>query len=57
MCWGEHFLCVDKAFSFFKKENYFLGFPDGLVVKTLPTNAGDMGFNPGPGKSHMLWSN
>ena len=33
------------------------GFPGGAVVKNLPVNAGDMGSSPGPGKSHMLWSN
>ena len=24
------------------------------MVKNLPANAGDMGFSPGPGRSHML---
>ena len=33
------------------------GFPDGSVVKNLPANAGDMGLIPGPGRSHILWSN
>ena len=33
------------------------GFPDGSVVKNLPANAGDMGSIPGPGRSHMPWSN
>ena len=32
-------------------------FPGGAVVKNLPANAGDMGSIPGPGRSHMLWSN
>ena len=32
----------------------FLG---GAVVKNPPANAGDMGSSPGPGRSHMLWSN
>ena len=27
-----------------------LGFPGGLVVKNLPTNAGDMGSIPGSGR-------
>ena len=35
----------------------FRGFPGGSVVKNTPANAGDMGSSPGPGKSHMLWSN
>ena len=29
----------------------------GTVVKNPPANAGDMGSIPGPGKSHMPWSN
>ena len=33
------------------------GFPGGTVVKNLPANAGDMGLNPGQGRSHMLRSN
>ena len=33
------------------------GFPGGTVVKNLPANAGDMGLSPGPGISHMPWSN
>ena len=34
-----------------------LDFPGGSVVKNPPANAGDMGLNPGLGRSHMLWSN
>ena len=33
------------------------GFPGGTVVKNPPANAGDTGSSPGPGRSHMLWSN
>ena len=33
------------------------GFPGGSVVGSLPANAGDMGSSPGPGRSHMPWSN
>ena len=33
------------------------GFPGGTVVKNPPANAGDTGLSPGPGRSHMLWSN
>ena len=29
------------------------GFPDGSVVKNLPSNAGNMGSIPDPGRSHM----
>ena len=32
-------------------------FPGGTVVKDLPANLGDTGSSPGPGRSHMLWSN
>ena len=32
-------------------------FPGGTVVKNPPANAGDMGSIPGPGRSHMTWSN
>ena len=32
-------------------------FPGGAVVKNPPANAGDMGSSPGPGRSHMPWSN
>ena len=34
-----------------------LGFPGGAVVKNPPANAGDMGWSPGPGRSHMLRNN
>ena len=33
------------------------GFPGGAVVTNPPANAGDMGSSPGPGRSHMPWSN
>ena len=33
------------------------GFPGGAVVESLPADAGDTGSGPGPGGSHMLWSN
>ena len=33
------------------------GFPGGTVVKNPPANAGDMGSNPSPGRSHMPRSN
>ena len=31
--------------------------PGGAVVKNPPAIAGDMGSIPGPGRSHMPWSN
>ena len=33
------------------------GFPGDAVVKNLPAKAGDTGSSPGPGRSHMPWSN
>ena len=36
---------------------YFLGFPDGSVVKNPPANAGNMSLIPGPGRSYMPKSN
>ena len=32
-------------------------FPGGAVVKNPPANAGDTSSSPGPGRSHMPWSN
>ena len=32
-------------------------FPGGAVVEIPPANAGDTGSSPGPGRSHMPWSN
>ena len=34
-----------------------IAFPGGAVVKNPPANAGNTGSIPGPGRSHMLWSN
>ena len=33
-----------------------MGFPGGAVVKNPPANAGDSGWIPGLGRSHMSWS-
>ena len=35
----------------------FTDFPGGAVVKNPPANEGDTGSSPGPGRSHMPWSN
>ena len=43
--WGE----LNKTLSW--------GFPGGAVVESLPAGAGDMGSNPGLGRSHMPRSN
>ena len=32
-------------------------FPGGAVVKNPPANSEDIGSSPGPGRSHMPWSN
>ena len=34
-----------------------MGFPDGSVVKNPPSNTGQVGLIPDPGRSHMRWSN
>ena len=39
-----------------QKKKTLVGFPRGSVVKNPPDNAGDMGSNPDPGRSHMLGS-
>ena len=43
--------------EFLKSKWSFGDFPGGSVVKNPPANAGDMGSSPGPGRSHMPWSN
>ena len=43
--------------SYLRLKTLLLGFPGGAVVKNLPANAGDLGSSPGPGRSHLLWSN
>ena len=51
--------CNNKAWitaHLFTKNNV-RGFPGGAVVKNPPANAGDTGSSPGPGRSHMPWSN
>ena len=40
-----------------RNEDSLRDFPGGAVVENLPANAGDMGSSPGPGRSHMPWSN
>ena len=43
--------------TWIKSREYQGNFPGGAVVKSLPANSGDMGSIPGPGRSHILWSN
>ena len=40
-----------------KKKAVRMDFPGGAVVKNPTANAEDTGSSPGPGRSHMLWSN
>ena len=40
-----------------KEETIDRDFPAGAVVKNPPASAGDTGSRPGPGRSHMPWSN
>ena len=48
---------VIHSYPVLKLRILFPGFPGGAVVKNLPANAGDTGLSPGPGKTHMPWSN
>ena len=38
-------------------KNEMRDFPGGAVVKNPLANAGDTGLSPGPGRSHIPWSN
>ena len=38
-------------------KRYIWGFPVDLLAKNLPADAGDMDSIPGPGRSHVPWSN
>ena len=46
-----------EAEEFRVRRRVMEGVPGGSVAKNLPTNAGDTGSIPGPGRSHMPWSN
>ena len=53
--WNQHTPVANLTIRTFKKANrVFLG---GTVVKNPAANAGDTGSSPGPGRSHMPWSN
>ena len=41
----------------YNSKRYVRGIPGGAVIKNLPANAGDIGSSPGPGRSHIPWSN
>ena len=46
--------CLHRHYS---QKTKTRSFPDGMVVKDPPANAGDTGSIPGSGRSHMQWSN
>ena len=54
-------LIISQVYEHIAQAFYWKGlrqdFPGGAVVKNLPAKAGDMGSNPGPGRSHMPRSN
>ena len=43
-----------KCVLYFKKKKKKV-FPGGPVAENPPANAGDTGWIPGPGRSHMPW--
>lgn len=49
----------DPEFAYQRQKERKQGLPSGKgpVVNNLPSNAGDAGSLPGPGRSHVLWSN
>ena len=49
-------LCFANNMSL-KYKNFEGASPGGAVVENPPANAGDTGSIPGPGRSHMPWSN
>ena len=52
---GNHRVFPEHKYSLIKA--LFQGFPGGAMVKGPPATAGDTGSSPGPGRSHMPWSN
>ena len=55
-CAFKHiYLCAYK--QLFLNKNKIRGFPDGAVVGNPPAHAEDADSIPGPGGSHMPWSN
>ena len=50
------FFCLWLLFHTKRVKGKGQGFPCGSVVKNPPAKAGDMSSIPGPGKSHMPWS-
>ena len=52
-----HYKCVCVDTTHIIDLRVIWGFPGGAVVTNPPANAGDTGSSPGPGRSHMPWSN
>ena len=53
----QHLDPVIPLLGIYSKKVIREGLPGGTVVKNPPANAGDSGSSPGPGRSHMPWSN
>ena len=51
-CQGKSLEIKDKS-----KDKVPWDFPGDAVVKNPPASVGDTGSSPGPGRSHMPWSN
>ena len=47
----QFILHTNTHILYYPIQKYFLGFPGGSVVGSLPANEGDMGSSPGPGGS------
>ena len=58
VCFSSYLsLCLSlNSFCDETSRTYISDFPGGMVDKNLPTNAGDTGSIPGPGRFHMLWA-
>ena len=56
MCSSYYFFHVPVIWKFKNKKLEAWDFPGGPVVKNPPANTQDMGFIPGPGRSHMAKS-
>ena len=54
---GKTTVCAYKGMPLQPFKRWHTDFPGGAVIKNPPANAGDMGLNPGPGRSHMPRSN
>ena len=55
ICWSASL--TEVGWCCLNINQYNRDFAGGAVVKNPPANAGDTGSVPGPGRSHMPWSN